>query len=235
MRRSAFSLMELLVVIVIISVLAAMLMPTIKLVRSRALQLNCINNQRQVMLGIAAYAHENEGMTPAAAGNFPAWNSPFATSVTALLYLGYIDAGKVVAWSGGGCMNPPSMRWPNAVSCTAFKPLYNPNPTGTLYTMYNVRWTFGGPFNGEMFVYNNGGSAILGTLRSTIPYLADTVVTANPVFSGYYWAPNYQANGIGIRMGHSGRTVSGYADGHAASNSKAQMVEQGIASVVLWP
>ncbi len=235
MNRAAFTLMELLVVISIIALLAAMLLPVIKLVRSTAIQLNCVNNQRQVMLGIAAYAHENEGMTPAAAGNYPAWNSPFATSVTALLYLGYIDAGKVVSWSGGGCMNPPSMRWPNVVSCTAFKPLYNPNPPGILYTMYNVRWTFGGPFNGEMFIYNNGGSAILGTLRSTIPYLADTVETTNPVFSGYYWAPNYLCNGVGIRLGHNGRTVVGYADGHAAAQTKAEIVTQGIASVVVVP
>ena len=173
-------------------------------------------------------------MTPAADGGWPVWNSPFHQSTTALLYLGYLDgAGKVVAWSGGGCMNPPSMRWPNVASCTAFKPLYNPNPLGTLYSLYNVRWF--GSLPGEIFIQNNGGSAVLGSLRSTVPYLADTVVTANPVFSGGYWATNYQANGIGIRIGHNGRAVVGYADGHAAAQSKTQLVAQGIASVVVWP
>jgi prepilin-type N-terminal cleavage/methylation domain-containing protein/prepilin-type processing-associated H-X9-DG protein len=62
--RDAFSLIELLVVISIIAVLAAMLLPAISLVRSQARSMVCASGLRQIGLGVGAYAVDNEGMVP---------------------------------------------------------------------------------------------------------------------------------------------------------------------------
>jgi prepilin-type N-terminal cleavage/methylation domain-containing protein/prepilin-type processing-associated H-X9-DG protein len=56
---AAFTLIELLVVIAIIAILAAMLLPSLSSARGTAQGAFCLNNQKQIYLGIVAYADEN--------------------------------------------------------------------------------------------------------------------------------------------------------------------------------
>ena len=60
--RRAFTLMELLVVISIIALLAAMLLPAIGLVRDSARQTKCLGLQRQLQLANVTYVNDNDGM-----------------------------------------------------------------------------------------------------------------------------------------------------------------------------
>ncbi|MEM7681261.1 MAG: type II secretion system protein [Planctomycetota bacterium] len=76
-RKRAFTLIELLVVIAIIALLIGILLPALSAARRAARNAVCSSNVRQIYVGMAAYAVDNQDLYPAAnwPGNWPmgAW------------------------------------------------------------------------------------------------------------------------------------------------------------------
>ena len=77
--RSRFTLIEILVVITVIAVLAAMLLPSLARARDRAYGTTCLSNMRQLNFGYIEYVEDNDHWFPNANTGNPSRGTPYWT------------------------------------------------------------------------------------------------------------------------------------------------------------
>jgi prepilin-type N-terminal cleavage/methylation domain-containing protein len=66
--RQAFTMVELLVVIAVIGILAAMLLPALSGAKAKARRTTCLNNLRQINLGLRTYCDDSNDASPSTGG-----------------------------------------------------------------------------------------------------------------------------------------------------------------------
>ena len=122
-NKSAFTLIELLVVIAIIAILAALLLPALASAKERAKRVSCVNNERQVALGINMYCADNSDYMPP------------------------------LKWHGSGApISSPNVQYPyEMVRLTALGTPGPPfDPAGGPYNL-GVLWSSGGIGDGKIY------------------------------------------------------------------------------------
>jgi prepilin-type N-terminal cleavage/methylation domain-containing protein len=188
MKQRAFTLIELLVVIASIGILAALLLPALSAAKAKAQRTVCINNLRQINLGIHMYLADQINGSP---GNTNATRSPFV-SWTAYRQLINNDVGikgasspqdKVFACPADRFFYDMSRNGPDYVS----QPMHEQsNHAFTSYAFNAGQFTGPSRTNAAYTITNNYG--IAGQKLESVPHPAKTVLLAEvPAFAPYSW------------------------------------------------
>lgn len=249
MRRpnTAFTLVELLVVIGIIALLIAILLPALNRARAAAQGVACASNQRQLLVGLQMYAQDHENYYPPV---YPLFSRVTVNGITRtdarVAWYGQPLVGPYIGNShASSTAFPPEQQWPstNVVFC--------PTVLGTSRSNFDT----GIGYNNIHSNYINRTHTAtlpvrkLGTFRS--PYKVIVTVdigsTGGSTFSWdrYYFnqrgfhngrpVTGNDNNGIGyVAYRHNDAAMVGFADGHVEAVKSAEPENLNNTTSGLW-
>jgi prepilin-type processing-associated H-X9-DG protein/prepilin-type N-terminal cleavage/methylation domain-containing protein len=244
-RSKAFTLVELLVVIGIISVLIAMLLPALNKARQQAKQVQCASNMRQIGQAVFMYANQNKGRLPPT--QYVTLN-PDNSVKESTRWLEYLCEGRYLPEDADKTGNEKSV-----LICPSSTVLYsnlhsayygNYSANQHLFGYYNPAATWRNDYHGiklqqvsrasERIMMLEGGYYYLISLRSKTPSAGTTATSANYYVAGA--SVNKDAAWVGTAGGdavlgrHPNKTINIlFADGHVA-NTPAEKVVQDYAA-----
>src|SRR4051794_26999352 len=164
LSRRGFTLIELLVVIAIIAVLIALLLPAVQAAREAARRASCVNNLKQMGLGLHNYESTNGTFPPATILTYasttatkPAWQGSWSVNARIAPFLELGPMYNSINFSG--TYSDPAN---TTVSNTPVKFLFCPSDPGGPIDDTNYGGTFTatssyGQFVGDWYVWSNGG------------------------------------------------------------------------------
>jgi len=207
--ESGFTLIEMLVVIAIIAILAALLFPVFCAAKDRARRTTCLNNLRQIDIGVRLYSDDSNDRSPK-----PEIGEMHMYSAYKALMKNYVG------------LKSTSSAQDRLFAC----------PADTFYYDYDVKWT--GPYVGYVpeslctqsnmdfssYAFNAGnlrtGSirpGISGLALSSIKHPARTVLVAEwPAYLPYSWHKPKQPFGYPNTRFNDAMDMLSFVDGHVS-------------------
>ena len=202
----AFTLIELLVVFAILAILAVLLFPTFRSAKEKARRTVCMNNLRQVNLGLRMYSDDSDDKAP---------RTPGTTNAPTLNWTGYKTLMKsYVGIDGASSPHDKLFACPNDTFYYDVERSFQYVPKA-LHEQPPDYLSYG--FNGGNARANANAPGIAGRVLSSIIDPARTVLVAeSPAFLPYSWHQPKPAAANGAPMFKDARNMVSFVDGHVS-------------------
>ncbi|MDD2708867.1 MAG: type II secretion system protein [Verrucomicrobiae bacterium] len=199
-KRKAFTLVELLAVVVIFSILAALLAPALSSAREKGKQAVCMGNLRQIGLALNQYAADNDGVVV-----LISMRPGIGTAGWGNFLYGISTKGKYLKeWRIAHCPSGPLA-----------KTELNPSWASYTYGCRERTTTDENSFVPDETYHPAGAIFVnLANVRNPADYpmMADSISTSQNV--QVYVMGNFSTTTSGIHLRHNGCAMALFADGH---------------------
>ena len=241
-NRDAFSLIELLVTVAIISILASLLLPSLSRAKGKAQGIRCLSNSRQLGIGLMLYVSDHDETYPpsadySASTDDPAriWNIKLLSFIqsTAVYQCptvrnfnfpsnwaarghGSIGYTTATAYDPKSAEGFPDFTKSGHLQNPSFIPLFGDTPAGPTELKYRG-FTFD-PYNGPPNLHQPELGTPLIAARDLIPELSDLPPAALKP----------------LQARHHRRVILILADGHAAAYTAESILAQDRGPALHW-